>query len=1231
MSQPIRLGAFYLQEPIGQGGMGAVWRGLHLQQHLPVAVKVLSNEKAREPRALSAFRREVRAVAALHHENIVSVLDHGVIPATTAYEARGRLVSGSPYLVMELAEATLASERPPFEWGAVRDVLLCLLDALAHAHAHGIVHRDLKPANVLWIRRGPGYEPRLKLSDFGLAHALSLEAGEGRSRGAGTPSYMAPEQFLGATRDFGPWTDLYSLGCVAHQLATGARPFEERDDEALAHRHLYDPPPRVEARCDVPAGFADWVQRLLEKSPRHRFRHAADAAYALRSLGEPDGTSSAARAAEPRSSRPSSDPPSGLRGSMRPSGAPEPTATGVADLPMAHEPTAHADAPVEAWGRGHGLGSGEAPSSEWTAWERRISVQGATPRRSSRPPPPLDADVPPMPETWRRAEEPMPVTVLGAGLGLYSLRTRPLVGRTKERDALWQALARVRRTKRPEAIVLRGPAGYGKTGLAEWFERRAYEVGAATSMLAVHEPGAAPGRALVRLARAHLGVRGLDRDAAAARIRARLRAANVVDDYEWRALAELVTPLPPEGRQRTAPSAMDVQKATRLVHPGAHHGLLRRLLRRAAGERALVVRLEDVQWGADSIDFVAHVLDAPLESMPVLFVVTAQDEALAEQSAEAQKLEALAARPEVRQMRIGALSAPEHRQLLEGLLRFPGELAAELAERTAGNPLFAVHLVGDWVQRGVLELSEDGFRLREGEEAVLPDDLHSVWSARVDRLVGSDAGARAALEIAALSGRLVDGAEWRAACRAARIDLAPTAPERLYASRLVIADEDGAQGPASFRFVHGMLTECLVRKADEQGRLPALHGALAESLLPRFVAGDLEVAERLSLHLREAGRLVEALPALREAARQGLDSSEYERAIALLDLHSGVMHELRLEEGHRECGENLTLRAEVLFRQGALEQAAAAARDALEHASGFAMDDLLPRARYVHGLVGIHRGEQEESEALLIDALQTFDAECRDIDTAKCLRALAQIAHIEGNRAVAFGCYLNALELGRQNDDALGMAASLVGMGAVDPLTDGGSAAFLEEALNLYERTGNLYGVASTLRVLGDVAKSQAKLGEAEKLYRRALRIAQRIGAAYQEAQIVAGLSRVLIERGRYDEARRHLDVGWRMADRLGQKGILLAMHAGCLACIAPDEDPAAFELHFAEVCARLGATRFVEPEVLALVDRIGDACDARGLHEKARAIWGAVAEAWRRRGDDSRGEEIEAKKSATG
>ena len=137
MGHPVRLGAFYLQDQIGQGGMGAVWRGVHLQRGQPVAVKVLSLERAREPRSLATFRREVRAVARLNHDAIVSVLDHGVITPAAAYEARGRLVAGSPFLVMELAEGTLASAYPAVTWDATYAVLARLLTALAHAHARG--------------------------------------------------------------------------------------------------------------------------------------------------------------------------------------------------------------------------------------------------------------------------------------------------------------------------------------------------------------------------------------------------------------------------------------------------------------------------------------------------------------------------------------------------------------------------------------------------------------------------------------------------------------------------------------------------------------------------------------------------------------------------------------------------------------------------------------------------------------------------------------------------------------------------------------------------------------------------------------------------------------------------------------------------------------------------------------------------------------------------------------
>jgi tetratricopeptide (TPR) repeat protein len=475
----------------------------------------------------------------------------------------------------------------------------------------------------------------------------------------------------------------------------------------------------------------------------------------------------------------------------------------------------------------------------------------------------------------------------------------------------------------------------------------------------------------------------------------------------------------------------------------------------------------------------------------------------------------------------------------------------------------------------------------------------------------------------------VNGAEWRAACRSAELELPAGFLERLFGSRLVLLDDEGSHYAApSFRFAHGMLQECLIREAAEGGRLIELHGAVVESLLPRFVAGEHEVAERLARHLREAGRLEEALPALRAASKRRFDAADYDGALGLLDVHSQCMMELGLDDGHREWCENLIERAEVLWRQGALEQAGALAREALEHAQGFNLEELVPRARYISGLLGLHRGEQDEAEGHIVQALQAFDFQCRDVETAKCLRALALIASREGHRDVAFNCFLNALELCRLHDDQLGMAAALAGMGGTCPMSPEGNTAYLEEALNLSERAGNLYGVAMALHGLGEVARKGGKLTEAESFYRRAVRISQQIGAAYQEAQEVVSLALVLIMRDEHEEARRHLDVAWRMADRLGQKAVLLAMHAGCLASIALEGDEAAFALHFGEVETWLAVTTYVDPEALFLLERAGDFASARGRADLASAVWSGVAAAWRRRGDEARGAAVDAKRA---
>ena len=148
-----------------------------------------------------------------------------------------------------------------------------------------MIHRDLKPANVL-VRQTDG-DLWVQLTDFGLAHAAG--GGPDEALGGGTPSYMAPEQFVGTWREVGPWTDLYALGCLGWALAHGAPPWgAARTVDEKRRQHLREALPRLEPVVAVPVGFEAWLRRLLQKAPEDRFRSAADAAWALAQLGEPE-------------------------------------------------------------------------------------------------------------------------------------------------------------------------------------------------------------------------------------------------------------------------------------------------------------------------------------------------------------------------------------------------------------------------------------------------------------------------------------------------------------------------------------------------------------------------------------------------------------------------------------------------------------------------------------------------------------------------------------------------------------------------------------------------------------------------------------------------------------------------------------------------------------------------------------------------------------------------------
>lgn len=280
----IQLGAFDLLEPLGQGGMGCVWRGRHRRQGVDVAVKALPSWRATDDEGLYSVPREVRAQAAMRHPHIAAIFDYGTLPAEAAAAGSG-LIEGRPFIVMEYADAGSLRQVPPTDWPELRRMLISVLEALAHAHARRIVHRDIKPDNIVVFGRGQGVR-HYKLADFGLAHTREPidHADPSRSAAAGSPFYMAPEQLRADWRRFGPWTDLYQVGCVAFELASGHPPYSGRRLAAVAIKHLTEPVPPLEATIDIPDGFEEWVHRLMAKSAAQRFGRAADALRALRRL-----------------------------------------------------------------------------------------------------------------------------------------------------------------------------------------------------------------------------------------------------------------------------------------------------------------------------------------------------------------------------------------------------------------------------------------------------------------------------------------------------------------------------------------------------------------------------------------------------------------------------------------------------------------------------------------------------------------------------------------------------------------------------------------------------------------------------------------------------------------------------------------------------------------------------------------------------------------------------------
>ncbi len=271
MSLPESLGPYRLQEIVGRGGMGTVYRAADTIQGRPVAVKVLSPAFASADGFRDRFEAEIRSLEKLRHPHIVELYGFG--------EEDGNL-----YYAMELvAGGSLYDELSRgrrFTWREVISISQDVCSALKHAHDHGVIHRDIKPANLLLDDR-----QRLKLTDFGIAKlfggtSLTMAGGI-----IGTADYMAPEQAEGQPASVR--CDLYSLGSVMYALLAGRPPFRGKSVPEVMHKVRFEPPlPVSRFANDVPAELEEVIERLLAKDPAARFPTALALSKRLQAIDQ---------------------------------------------------------------------------------------------------------------------------------------------------------------------------------------------------------------------------------------------------------------------------------------------------------------------------------------------------------------------------------------------------------------------------------------------------------------------------------------------------------------------------------------------------------------------------------------------------------------------------------------------------------------------------------------------------------------------------------------------------------------------------------------------------------------------------------------------------------------------------------------------------------------------------------------------------------------------------------
>ena len=955
---------YELTELLGSGGMGHVYGAIHHPSGASVAVKILREDVRTDPWRRRLLLNEATAVARLRHPNIVQLLD---LPGAAA--------DGTTCLVLERVDGVDLSrwlERWP-GWTAIASVLADVLAGLSAAHAAGIVHGDLKPGNIL-VATGSGLEapptrPDAKITDFGIARVRDPISGEESISGtAGTPQYMAPEQFMDDQR-MGPWSDLYAVGAMLFEIITGDPPYPPASPVRMVAAKLTGAPgvtPRP--GLQIPMTLTRIIRELLAPDPRQRPRFAVTLSAELARAAEAVvdeidfGTVMIARP------RVVADADSkALTGMMGP------------------------DVVVGMEGTGDGVRSeaGVAPTMA-SSGSNEVQVTELHPDDgartlvddSARIAALRDARETPLPDggtlvqrprsrsqnldsrpgTDTSPGSPMPgITFLEGraiaaprhvahGGALLRLREPPFIGRAGERQSLEALAANVIDDRLPRVLALLGEAGVGKSRVARWglaeTERRGHMEGVAAGY------GPTGGEAtggLRRALRSLIGMpRGLGDD---------LRALE--ETWSWLADAQGKLPFDTRGLSRW----LSDDGAT-LFDPAQAAGLAQDVLRAACRTRPIYLWLDDLAWSDDGgLEMVEALMDAG--DLPMLVVATLRT-GTTQAPRVRQRLDALFAAQRTTVHTLKPFDLDDRVLLLQSIVPLTPDAARRIAETLDGTPLLMVQMVYDWLETGQLVEGPVGWDLPDGRLPVAGErPLEALMGQRFEALLETFGDEKAAAErlllLAALLGNRFEDHTFRLAAAAASglevaiddtasLSLEGTRPEEEEAKLLAAAKLPAplvdslldralfhgllrSVGENNYQLDHGTVREALLRRVQEHPHCADLQVATARALLAAYGRTRGDTVLRAAELLHEARDLPQAWWTFMRAVHSTAWTGALATANQYLDLGREWLAEDRTSRAYELYGALLHLaEARIAYfdlRYDDALTALAAARDAL--------------------------------------------------------------------------------------------------------------------------------------------------------------------------------------------------------------------------------------------------------------------------------------------------------------